>query len=379
MFFLLPLIAYAQADLMINFLMFDNATPPYNGSMELTFGLDSTATDDIDEHLGEFPVPPDVCCGWGPPILCAMFMLPVNPNNTTIDYRFGELPFTGVKEHRIYYCSDTSSTVLTIQCSLPPGVSALLQDLVTGTLIHIEMIDSNEYHIYDPYIGLPYRLRLTVTYNNVVPVELKSFTGLFLNSSVQLNWTTATETNNSGFEIQRTSPLPSPYQGEGGEAGRGWETIGFVPGFGTTTEPKSYSFTDESITSGVYKYRLKQIDFDGSFIYSNEIEIATDFTPKEFVLYQNYPNPFNPITKIKYTVPNVETHRDASLQMVTLKVYDVLGNEVATLVNEEKQPGVYEVEFDSHSDEGQNLSSGIYFYQLKAGSFSSIKKMILLK
>jgi len=97
------------------------------------------------------------------------------------------------------------------------------------------------------------------------------------------------------------------------------------------------------------------------------------------VLYQNYPNPFNPSTKIKYSIPKVETHRDVSLQMVILKVYDVLGNEVATLVNEEKQPGVYEVEFDSHSNESQNLSSGIYFYQLKAGNFISIKKMVLLR
>ena len=162
-------------------------------------------------------------------------------------------------------------------------------------------------------------------------------------NAVQLNWTTATETNNSGFEIQRTSPLPSPYQAEGGKAGRGWETIGFVPGFGTTTEPKSYSFVDENVSTGIYKYRLKQIDFDGSFEYSNEIEIEVDFTPKDFVLYQNYPNPFNPATTIKFEIPNVETTR--RVVFTTLKVYDVLGNEVATLVNEEKQHGVYEVEF----------------------------------
>ncbi|HSW55802.1 MAG TPA: T9SS type A sorting domain-containing protein, partial [Ignavibacteriaceae bacterium] len=168
--------------------------------------------------------------------------------------------------------------------------------------------------------------------------------------------------------------------GEG--LGEAWEAFGFVPGFGTTTEPKSYSFIDENVTTGTYKYRLKQIDFDGTYTYSNEIEIAVDFTPKEFVLYQNYPNPFNPSTKIKYSIPNVETHRDASLQMVTLKVYDILGNEVATLVNEEKQPGVYEVEFNSqfsHSGAVRNLSSGVYFYQLKAGSFVQTKKMILTK
>jgi hypothetical protein len=212
-----------------------------------------------------------------------------------------------------------------------------------------------------------------------IPVELQSFTAEVIENNVQLFWLTATETNNSGFEIQRTSPLPSPYQGEGGEAGRGWETVGFVPGFGTTTEVHHYSFVDEGLQSGNYQYRLKQIDFDGSFEYSNIIEVTID-APTKFALEQNYPNPFNPTTKIKFTIPSVETHRDASLQ-VTLKVYDVLGNEVATLVNEVKQPGTYEVEFNiaSHSGNVRNLKSGIYFYQLKAGSFVETKKMVLMK
>ncbi len=125
-------------------------------------------------------------------------------------------------------------------------------------------------------------------------------------------------------------------------------------------------FIDENVTSGTYKYRLKQIDFDGSFTYSNEIEVEVDFTPKEFVLYQNYPNPFNPKTVISYQLP-VNGN-------VTLKVYDVLGNEVATLVNEEKQAGVYEVEFD-----GSSLASGMYLYKLQAGTFVQLKKMILIK
>jgi len=358
LFFLLSFIAYPQADLMIDLLMYDNAIPPNNGYWELTFGLDSTATDGIDAHLGEFAIPPDVCCGWGGPILCGWFDLPVGGNVTWIDYRFGELPYTGVKEHHISYCSDPSSTEVTIQCALPPGVTALLQDEFGGILFNIVMADSNEYHIDDPYIGIS--LRLIVTYDNVVPVELKYFSGSFLNSAVRLNWLTATETNNSGFEILRSAQNDNE-----------WETIGFVPGFGTTTEPKSYSFTDEDVTTGVFKYRLKQIDFDGMFEYSNEIEVVVDFTPTEFVLYQNYPNPFNPTTKIKYEVPNVRTRDRVSVRII---VYDVLGNEVATLVNEEKQPGVYEVEFDASS-----LASGMYLYKLQAGNFVQTKKMILLR
>ena len=198
---------------------------------------------------------------------------------------------------------------------------------------------------------------------NFIPVELISFTADINGNSVFLNWQTATETNNRGFEIERTSPHPSTlpdrqagYQGEGGEAGRCWEMIGFIPGNGTTTEPTSYSFTENGVTSGVYQYRLKQIDFDGSFKYSDIVEVKLQ-APSEFSLEQNYPNPFNPSTKIKYEI--------AERGFVTIKIYDILGNEIETLVNEEKPAGTYEVEFTGHSDEGQNLVSGVYFYQLR--------------
>ncbi|MEJ2105223.1 MAG: T9SS type A sorting domain-containing protein [Ignavibacteriaceae bacterium] len=206
-------------------------------------------------------------------------------------------------------------------------------------------------------------------YENIVPVELTSFTASVLQNdkAVQLNWTTATETNNSGFEILRFA-----------QNDKEWKTIGFIPGFGTTTEPKSYSFVDDlSLTpnlTNTLRYRLKQIDFDGSFEYSNEIEVEVDITPKEFVLYQNYPNPFNPSTVIRFEIPGQSAlgGRNDNV-LVTLKVYDVLGNEVVTLVNEEKQPGAYEVEFDASS-----LSSGIYLYKLQAGKFIQPKKMILV-
>jgi hypothetical protein len=204
-------------------------------------------------------------------------------------------------------------------------------------------------------------------YDNIVPIELISFTASILQSekAVQLNWTTATETNNSRFEINRKKLEARSQEIE-------WKDIGFVPGFGTTTELKSYSFIDKNVTTGTYKYRLKQIDFDGTFAYSNEIEVAVDFTPKGFVLYQNYPNPFNPTTTIKYAIPSVAS--DFSPSKLTLKVFDVLGKEVAALVNEEKQPGVYEVEFNAGS-----LASGTYLYKLQAGSNICTGKMLLLK
>ena len=122
---------------------------------------------------------------------------------------------------------------------------------------------------------------------------------------------------------------------------------------------------------------MKQIDFDGTFAYSSEVEAEVK-APNVFSLEQNYPNPFNPTTKIKYTIPNVIANEAKQSQLVTLKVYDILGNEVATLVNEEQPPGIYEIEFSTSSGI-RNLVSGIYFYQLKAGSFIETKKMILLK
>jgi hypothetical protein len=200
---------------------------------------------------------------------------------------------------------------------------------------------------------------------SVVPVELASFSVNVNDDNVESNWTTATETNNKGFEVQRSK------DGE-------FESIGFVEGHGTTTETQVYSFIDKNVVKGKYHYRLKQIDHDGTFEYSNVVKVEV-LSPSKFSLEQNYPNPFNPSTKIKYTIPNVETHRDASLQIVTLKVFDVLGNEVATLVNEEKSAGTYEVEFNSRSGEVRNLTSGIYFYKLQTGSLVETKKMILMK
>ncbi len=205
---------------------------------------------------------------------------------------------------------------------------------------------------------------------SVVPVDLINFSAGIENNNVSLNWMTASETNNKGFEVERSiknSKLKI----------KNFETIGFVNGNGTSTELNYYSFKDEKVSAGKYLYRLKQIDFDGSSEYSTEIEVEIGL-PDKFELYQNYPNPFNPTTKIRYSIPFVETHSGASQQNVLLKVYDVLGNEIATLVNEEKAPGEYKVEF-SATGGALNLSSGVYFYKLTAGSFIQTRKMIILR
>lgn len=191
-----------------------------------------------------------------------------------------------------------------------------------------------------------------------LPVELTSFTASIINNRVILNWITASETNNLGFDVERLKNYKI-------ERLQGWKKIGFVEGFGTTTEIRTYSFIDDKKNVGSYSYRLKQIDFDGSFEYSPIVEV-NDLVPNDFHLAQNFPNPFNPTTHIELSTPNSG--------FVSLKVYDILGREVATLINEEKPSGSYKIEFN-----GTNFSSGIYFYELLSERFSLIKKMILLK
>lgn len=197
-----------------------------------------------------------------------------------------------------------------------------------------------------------------------IPVELTSFTATVIGNNVQLYWVTATELNNYGFDILR--------QAQDDE----WVTMGFVPGQGTTTKAQHYSFIDEAVSSGIYRYRLKQIDYDGSLEYSETVEVEVSL-PTKFLLEQNYPNPFNPTTIIKYTIPSQKNPLlggDYRGGLITIKVFDVLGNEVARLVNEVKSSGNYEVEFN-----GNDLTSGIYFYRLSANDFSETKKMILLR
>jgi hypothetical protein len=187
-----------------------------------------------------------------------------------------------------------------------------------------------------------------------LPVELTSFASSVSGNTVTLLWSTSTETNNYGFDIERKYNEHS------------WVKAGFVNGSGTISEQMSYSFIDDNLASGSYEYRLKQIDFDGTFKYYSLAETVEIGLPLVYSLEQNYPNPFNPSTKIKYNLP-VDGR-------VTIKVFDILGNEVITLLDEEKAAGSYEFEFNA-----PNLPSSIYFYRMQSGSFSDVKKMIILK
>jgi len=192
---------------------------------------------------------------------------------------------------------------------------------------------------------------------NLTPVELIGFTAEANNSMVNIRWSTVTETNNRGFEIQRKS---SKYD---------YVTVAFVKGNGTTTIPNNYSWS-EKLESGIYSYRLKQVDFNGRSEYSKEVEVTV--IPETFILEQNYPNPFNPSTIIRYTVP-IESS-------ININVYNTLGENVREYNIGVKQPGFYELYFNANA-----ISSGVYFYSIKTAStdgrnnFSAVKKMMIIK
>jgi hypothetical protein len=205
---------------------------------------------------------------------------------------------------------------------------------------------------------------------NPLPVELTSFTAKVNGNNVVLSWQTATEVNNYGFEVERSLVI-------GHQSLENWEKIGFVAGHGNSNSPKSYEFVDANPPGGSLKYRLKQIDTDGTFeYYSTAAEVnnitgiedpATAGLPTDFVLMQNYPNPFNPVTTIKFGLP--ETGK------VSLIVFNIIGEQVAELIKGELNPGYHEVNFGT-----DNLPSGLYIYRLNVeGKFSSVRKMLMVK
>jgi len=192
-----------------------------------------------------------------------------------------------------------------------------------------------------------------ITADDPVPVELISFTGSTSGKNVLLQWSTATELNNSGFEVQRRTQES------------GYEVVGFVAGSGSSTEQRSYLFNDANVANGKYFYRLKQIDFNGVFDYSYEIEVEVN-APAEYALEQNYPNPFNPSTTINYSI--------AEAGLVKISVYNLLGQEVALIVNEFKEAGQHNVSFDA-----SGLTSSAYFYTIETPEFRQTRKMLLAK
>lgn len=196
------------------------------------------------------------------------------------------------------------------------------------------------------------------TISQPIPVELTLFTAVRIESGILLSWETATETNNSGFEVERSRDSES------------FTSIGFVPGKGTITEKSTYSFIDNDIQIGNYYYRLKQIDFDGTSKYYNVVSVDAGL-PRDFSVMQNYPNPFNPSTSIKFQLP-VDSK-------VKIEVFNSLGEKIADLLNNQLSAGFHDVSFDA-----SNQASGIFYYVVTASGadgseFRSVKKMVLMK
>jgi hypothetical protein len=199
--------------------------------------------------------------------------------------------------------------------------------------------------------------RVSLQTDIAAPVELISFSATVVNRDAKLNWSTAREMNNKGFEIQRA---------EAGGQNSEFSKIGYLDGKGNSNSQTSYSFIDAKLKTGKYKYRLKQIDLNGNYEFynlQNEIEI---FLPKKFSISQNYPNPFNPVTKVDFDLPY-----DCN---VSIKLYDITGREVKTLLSERKTAGYYTIDFSANY-----IASGVYFYRITAENYSEIKRMVLIK
>jgi hypothetical protein len=238
----------------------------------------------------------------------------------------------------------------------------------TGADTTVRVMNDSNNQIFTFYFN---RQPLTVSFdpdNNIVlktatltqipplPVELTNFTATVRGSFVTLSWTTVTEKNNKGFEIERKNITNKGT----------WESLDFVEGNGTATSPNNYSYTDHISGYGDFSYRLKQIDYDGSYEYSNEVTVRGGIKPDEYILGQNYPNPFNPTTVISFELPEAAK--------VKLVVYNLLGQVVMTLADGNYEAGAYKRYFD-----GTNLSSGVYIYELKANDILLKHKMVLMK
>jgi len=182
--------------------------------------------------------------------------------------------------------------------------------------------------------------------------EISSFSYKIIDDKVKLLWNTASELNNKGFYVEKN-------------VANSWITLGFVDGKGNSNVTNSYEFTDNSQNFGKVTYRLKQVDFDGQFTYSNTIEVNAGL-PKELILLQNYPNPFNPTTTISYAIPVAGN--------INVKIYNSLGQEVATLYNGYQEAGIKQLNFNANK-----LNSGIYYCVVNFGKSNKVIKMLLIK
>lgn len=283
-------------------------------------------------------------------------------NDDALEFVNGNvLTFTTNYEYELYPSSDGKKIWIEFELNENENGIMVGEDYVYLAELQFNVLDVYGYS--NICLFSPHEFKVTELSGNLpigvwfcdefpLPVELTQFIVQSVNNVVTLNWTTATELNNQGFDIERN--YDNGY----------WYKVGFVPGSGNSYVPIHYSFIDNPTLSGTYQYRLKQIDLDGTVEYSEIVE--TNIVIDKYSLGQNYPNPFNPSTTIRYEM------KDAG--NVQLRVYDILGNEVSVLVNSYQDAGIHYVKLDA-----SNLASGLYIYKLTVNDNVFIKKMTLLK
>jgi hypothetical protein len=337
-------------------------------SQVLTIGMDPAATNGIDVALGEAQIPPAPPTGVFDARLVGDDLVGVSlGQGTWVDYRQGNQTTIGNREHEIKY-QPGGGTTIKIRWNLPSNVTGRIQDIITGTLIDVAMAGTDSFTVTNPSAFS--KLKMQVTYDTALPIQLASFTGTVINGNVELRWVTLSEVNNLGFYVQRKRPGDPDFMEIPGS---------FIPGHGTTNEPHTYIFTDSSPGVGLWLYRLKQVDLSGPVHYSDpiQVDVLTSVEPPNvppgFSLQQNYPNPFNPETRIRFSIPVGVQHAEP-IQRVQLKVYNLLGQEIATLVDEELSAGEHHVTFDA-----SGLTSGVYLYQLRAGGLVQTRKLTVMK
>lgn len=330
-------------------------------SRMLTFGMDPTATDGIDVALGENQLPPMPPGGAFDARFVGEDISIALGQGSWVDYRQGSGTWSGIKSHEIKYQTGSGLTI-TIAWNFPTWASGQLQDVITGGLIDVPMSGTGSYTVTNPSAFS--KLKMSITYDLPLPIQLVSFSATQISSNrVRLDWTTLTEVNNYGFFIERKTSneiafteLPNS----------------FVPGHGTTNVPHHYEYFDGGVPAGSWVYRLKQVDLDGTIHYSDPIHIdvitgVKEFTPVGFSLLQNYPNPFNPSTDIVFSVE--------SSGPATLQVFNTLGQKVMMVFDGYAETGrSYHLRIDA-----SNLCSGTYFYELRSGTRSEMKRFLLMK
>lgn len=269
-------------------------------------------------------------------------------------------PYDGVR-----ICPDTFTS----------STDTLAREFIFDTSVNDNNNWSNTDTVYVKiYTARDQTINYTFDLNDPLPVELTVFNAILSEGQIILNWETATEICNYGFEIQRArlnqnerhyTPVLKTIESTG--AGSGWVALGFVAGAGNSNSPREYSFVDSAPPPDKIQYRLKQIDTDGSYEYSETVEVSIpEIPPANFTLFQNYPNPFNPVTSISFSLKEKN--------YAVLKIFDAQGKEISVLYEGKLSAGTYTKQWNA-----RGFASGIYFYRLQAGSFSETKKLLLLK